>query len=209
MQSNAKRVSARQDLLVPDGPLDGFDRVLEIDEDFTHPFRLTALYACACELCQLIDRAPANTARYQPSRGLWGLTQANGEGRTFRVHRIPVIRAAREPPCIGGRTEMLKVMQKLEEMAAHAAPEQRCTLLVRPGKEQDAGDSFRGNGLRAYWPNYYSVTRWSPQRRERRRTDFRSVIPGYLFVAGPPTQTFWDVIERNVRIVSVFPAIRR
>ena len=29
--------------VVLDGPLDGVDRVLEVDEDFTHPFRLTAL----------------------------------------------------------------------------------------------------------------------------------------------------------------------
>jgi hypothetical protein len=47
--------SARQDLLVLDGPLDGFDRVLEIDEDFTHPFRLTALVC----LCQCISNVAA------------------------------------------------------------------------------------------------------------------------------------------------------
>jgi hypothetical protein len=61
---------------VLDGPLEGVDSVLEIDEGFTDPFRLTALYARAGELCQLIDRAPANTARYQPPRELWGLIQA-------------------------------------------------------------------------------------------------------------------------------------
>jgi hypothetical protein len=34
---------ARQYLLVLDRPLDSLNRVLAVDEDFTHPFRLTAL----------------------------------------------------------------------------------------------------------------------------------------------------------------------
>lgn len=92
---------------------------------------------------------------------------------------------------------------KLSEMQQQVLPDQWFMLLVRPGKEQEARDSFRRYGLRAYWPNYHSTSHWSPQRRERRRTDYRSVIPGYLFVPALPSSTFWNIIERNLGIVNV------
>jgi transcription antitermination factor NusG len=98
---------------------------------------------------------------------------------------------------------MLKVMQKLEEMAAQTLPDQWCMLIVQPGKEQDARNSFRRYGVRAYWPKYLGFTRWSSRPRERRRTDYRSVIPGYLFVPMLPPSTFWDVVERIVGVVNV------
>jgi transcription antitermination factor NusG len=91
---------------------------------------------------------------------------------------------------------MLAVMQKLEEMAAQVLPDQWCMLTVRPGKEQDARDSFYRYGVQAYWPNYHSFLQSTLPLRERRRTEYRSVIPGYLFVPALPTQMFWDIAER-------------
>ena len=81
-------------------------------------------------------------------------------------------------------------MQAVEKLETKSLPQQWCMLLVEPGKEQDARDSFHRYGVRAYWPNYYSFFRPTLPLRERRR---RSVIPGYLFVPAPP---IWDIVER-------------
>jgi hypothetical protein len=54
---------------------------------------------------------------------------ANGEGPNFRALRIAVIRAAREPPSIGGRREMLAVKQELHEVG----PSDRCTFCGNEG----------------------------------------------------------------------------
>lgn len=99
--------------------------------------------------------------------------------------------------------EMQAVKHKLEEMAQQAHPDHWLLLTVQPGKEQQARDSFRRYGVRCYWPNYYIISRWSPQLREKRRTDFRSVMPGYLFVPSPATTTIWNVIEHNIGVVNV------
>jgi hypothetical protein len=40
--------------------------------------------------------------------------------------------------------------QKLDEMKVHALPDQWCMLIVTPGKEQDARDSFHRYGIQAY-----------------------------------------------------------
>jgi transcription antitermination factor NusG len=93
--------------------------------------------------------------------------------------------------------------RKLSEMQAQVLPDQWFMLLVRRGKEQEARDSFRRYGLRAYWPNYHTIAHWSLPRRERRRRDYRSVTPGYLFVPALPSNTFWGVIEYNIGIVNV------
>ena len=81
-------------------------------------------------------------------------------------------------------------MQAVEKLETKSLPQQWCMLLVEPGKEQDARDSFHRYGVRAYWPNYNSFFRPTLPLRERRR---RSVIPGYLFVPAPP---IWDIVER-------------
>ena len=81
-------------------------------------------------------------------------------------------------------------MQAVEKLETKSLPQQWCMLLVEPGKEQDARDSFHRYGVGAYWPNYYSFFRPTLPLRERRR---RSVIPGYLFVPAPP---ILDIVER-------------
>jgi transcription antitermination factor NusG len=93
--------------------------------------------------------------------------------------------------------------QKINEMKVHALPDQWCMLIVTPGKEQEARDNFHRYGIRAYSPNYLGFTRRSSRPRERRRTDYRSVIPGYLFVPMLPTPTLWDVMQRIPDVVSV------
>jgi transcription antitermination factor NusG len=92
---------------------------------------------------------------------------------------------------------------KLNEMKVPALPDQWCMLIVTPGKEQDARDSFHRYGIQAYWPNYLGFTRWSSRPREPRRTDYRSVIPGYLFVPMLPAPTLRDVMERIVGVDNV------
>jgi transcription antitermination factor NusG len=87
-------------------------------------------------------------------------------------------------------------MQAVEKLETKSLPQQWCMLLVRPGMERDARDSFHRYGVRAYWPNYHSFLRSTLPLRERRRRDYRSVIPGYLFVPALPTETFWDIVER-------------
>jgi transcription antitermination factor NusG len=155
--------------------------------DFTET--LTTL-CCTSELDQLIE----NTARYQPPRGLWGLTQAMACSPN-PGHK------GRERAAVDGEGEMLE--QKLNELKVHALPDQWCMLIVTPGKEQDARDSFHRYGIQAYWPNYLGPTRWSSRPREPRRTDHRSVIPGYLFVPMLPTPTLRDVMERIVGVDNV------
>src|SRR5271157_6565119 len=43
-------------------------------------------------------------------------------------------------------------------------PEQWCMVGVRPGKEPECCDSFRRQGLRCYWPNYYVFGYSKPRR---------------------------------------------
>jgi hypothetical protein len=62
-------------------------------------------------------------------------------------------------------------MQAVEKLETKSLPQQRCMLMVTPGKEQDARDSFHRYGVQAYWPNYYSSFRPTLPLREGRRTD--------------------------------------
>src|SRR5215469_3055561 len=88
-------------------------------------------------------------------------------------------------------------MQAVEKVETKDLPQQWWwMLLVEPGKERSARDSFHRYGVQAYWPNYHSLLRPTLPLRERRRTDYRSVIPGYLFVPALPTEMFWDIVER-------------
>jgi len=88
-------------------------------------------------------------------------------------------------------------MQAVEKLETKSLPQQWwCMLLVTPGKEQHARDSFHRYGVQAYWPNYHSFLRSTLPLRERRRTDCRSVIPGYLFVPALPTEMLWDITQR-------------
>ena len=87
-------------------------------------------------------------------------------------------------------------MQGVEKVETKSLPQQWCMLMVTPGKERDARDSFHRYGVQAYWPNYHSFLRSALPLRERRRTDYRSVIPGYLFVPAPPTEMLWDISQR-------------
>jgi len=75
-------------------------------------------------------------------------------------------------------------------------PEQWCMVGVRPGKEPECCDSFRRQGLRCYWPNYYVFGYSKPRRAARRGQPYRSVMPGYLFMPLPATDLFWNVVER-------------
>jgi transcription antitermination factor NusG len=84
-------------------------------------------------------------------------------------------------------------MQAVEKLETKSLPQQWCMLQVTPGMERDARDGFHRYGVRTYWPNYHSFLRPTLPLRERRRTDYRSVIPGYLFVSAPP---IWDIVWR-------------
>jgi transcription antitermination factor NusG len=94
-------------------------------------------------------------------------------------------------------------MQAVEKLETKSLPQQWCMLLVNPGKEREARDSFHRYGVRAYWPNYHSFLRSTLPLRKRRRTEDRSVIPGYLFVPALPTEMFWDIVERIPGVVNV------
>jgi hypothetical protein len=83
-------------------------------------------------------------------------------------------------------------MQAVEKPETKNLPQQWCMLQVTPGMERGARDGFHRYGVRAYWPNYHSFLRPTLPLRERRRTDYRSVIPGYLFVPALPTEMLWD-----------------
>ena len=88
-------------------------------------------------------------------------------------------------------------MQAVEKLETKSLPQQWCMLLVTPGKEQHARDSFHRYGVQAYWPNYYSFLRSNLPLRERRRTDYRSVIPGYLFLKSVLDNQLWETIQRT------------
>jgi hypothetical protein len=83
-------------------------------------------------------------------------------------------------------------MQAVEKLETKSLPQQWCMWRVTPGMEREARDGFHRYGVRAYWPNYHSFLRPTLPLRERRSTDYRSVIPGYLFVPALPTEMLWD-----------------
>src|SRR6516165_1612706 len=87
-------------------------------------------------------------------------------------------------------------MQAVEKLETKILPQQWCMWRVTPGMEREARDGFHRYGVRAYWPNYHSFVRPTLPLRERRRTDDRSVIPGYLFVPALPTEMFWEISQR-------------
>ena len=87
-------------------------------------------------------------------------------------------------------------MQAVEKLETKSLPQQWCMLMVWPGKEQNARDGFHRYGVQAYWPNYHSFLHSTLPLRERRRTDYRSVIPGYLFVKSVLDKEFWETIQR-------------
>jgi transcription antitermination factor NusG len=95
-------------------------------------------------------------------------------------------------------------MQAVEKLETKSLPQQWCMLLVTPGQEREARDSFHRYGVRAYWPNYHSFLRSTLPLRKRRRTEDRSVIPGYLFVPALPTEMIWDI---SLRIPGVLNAV--
>lgn len=77
-------------------------------------------------------------------------------------------------------------------------PEAWCMVGTRPGLEQDVCDSFRRGGVRCYWPNYYVFGYTIIARRgSRRGRQYRSVMPGYLFMPLPTEDAFWHVAERH------------
>ena len=79
-------------------------------------------------------------------------------------------------------------------------------VLVRPNREQDAADSFRRNGVRAYWPNYQ---RWQTVRRPQngnrpeRRSFLTGILPGYIFTPGSSTEDLIMLIERVTGVLNV------
>jgi transcription antitermination factor NusG len=83
-------------------------------------------------------------------------------------------------------------MQAVEKLETKSLPQQWWMLQVTPGMERDTRNDFHRYGVRAYWPNYHSFLRLTLPLRERRSTDYRSVIPGYLFMPALPTEMLWD-----------------
>lgn len=80
-------------------------------------------------------------------------------------------------------------------------------VVVRPGHDQQAADSFRRNNVRAYWPNYeylQTIRRKHNNNRPEQRLILTPIIPGYLFSpAGVTLEDFTDLIERIVGVVKV------
>lgn len=80
-------------------------------------------------------------------------------------------------------------------------------VTLRPGHDQEAADSFRRNGVRAYWPNYerYQTVR---SRRTGGRPELRCILtpifPGYLFCPDAPgREDFTLLIERIAGVVNL------
>ena len=67
-------------------------------------------------------------------------------------------------------------------------------LLVAPGRERRACIWMRLRALEPYWPRYRCEARW----QHRSAVQWRSVMPGYLFMSAPT----------NYRMVEEAPAVR-
>lgn len=77
-------------------------------------------------------------------------------------------------------------------------------IVVRPGHDQEAADSFRRNGVRAYWPNYERFQTLRRLGRPERHLVLTPIIPGYLFSpAGVIARDFEDLIDRIVGVVKI------
>jgi transcription antitermination factor NusG len=78
-------------------------------------------------------------------------------------------------------------------------------LIVRPNHELDAIDSFRRNGVRAYWPNYGKL---GPGRQivngfRSRQKYLAGVVPGYIFSPGSQTEDLTFLLERVTGVINV------
>jgi transcription antitermination factor NusG len=71
-------------------------------------------------------------------------------------------------------------------------------VLARPGHELEAVDSFRRNGVRAYWPNYEKIIATRARRNGRAvpKVIVCGIVPGYLFSPGSQVEDFEGLIER-------------
>jgi transcription antitermination factor NusG len=80
-------------------------------------------------------------------------------------------------------------------------------VTVRPGRDQEAADSFRRNGIRAYWPNferYQTVRNRHNGNKPELKCFLTAILPGYLFCPDSPGQeSFTSLIERVSGVVNV------
>lgn len=78
-------------------------------------------------------------------------------------------------------------------------------LTVRPNHELEAVDSFRRNGVRAYWPNYSRLApgRLSANGFRSRQKMLSGVVPGYIFTPGSPSEDLTLLLERVTGVVNV------
>ncbi len=110
---------------------------------------------------------------------------------------------------------LAQVRDALDQMRGQSLESQRqpypflqwFMVVVRPGHDQQAADSFRRNGVRAYWPNYeriQTVRYRSNGNRPQQRLYLTPLMPGYVFSpAGVTQEDFTQIIERVVGVVKV------
>lgn len=90
-------------------------------------------------------------------------------------------------------------------LSAPIASPDRYLVMARMNRELEAVDSFRRNGLRAYWPNYEElvvvrrVRGDAPTRRLRRV----GIIPGYVFTEIDPARDLTLLLDRVVAALDV------
>lgn len=71
-------------------------------------------------------------------------------------------------------------------------------VIIRSGRERDAADGFRREGVTAYWPNYNKRVDAGGRNTlfHRRRAILTAIIPGYLFSPTSDGDAFWPAAQR-------------
>ena len=70
-------------------------------------------------------------------------------------------------------------------------------IIVRPGMEQDARDSFRRRGIGAWWPNYKREVQAKDRATGQRYTRLvlTGVMPGIIFTPSRLNAHFWASLD--------------
>lgn len=97
-------------------------------------------------------------------------------------------------------------IHKVDRRPIGSVPERAWYMLtVRPNHELEAIDSFRRNGVRAYWPNYARLGpgRMTANGFRSRQKQLAGVVPGYIFSPGSSSEDMTLLLERVTGIVNV------
>lgn len=102
---------------------------------------------------------------------------------------------------------MLAMIDKRQAAESHPL-KSWYVVIIRPGKERDAADGFRRQGVLAYWPNYNKHVAAGGRLTGRRRCVLAAIIPGYIFSPASELDVFWMVVQKIPGYLNVLRGFR-